>query len=347
MCNTEYRINHQGDRRMKNKTVSYKGFDKELKCRGYQYEIGKTFNHEGKVQQCQSGFHACPAPINVFNYYAPADSRYCVVEQSGDLSENDDKVASSVLTVKAEINTFDIVKAQIEWVKSKLIEGETESNTGDYSAASNTGNYSAASNTGDYSAASNTGDYSAASNTGDYSAASNAGDQSAASNTGNQSAASNTGDYSAASNTGDYSAASNTGNRSAASNTGYQSAASNTGDYSAVSNTGNRSAASNTGNRSAASNTGNYSAASNTGYQSAASNTGDYSAASVEGEKSVAIVTGYDSKAKASEGSWVVITERNDDYEIINIKTAKAGVDIEPDTYYKVVDGEFVKCEEG
>ncbi|AUR93214.1 hypothetical protein NVP1185O_27 [Vibrio phage 1.185.O._10N.286.49.C2] len=276
---------------MKDSIVSYKGFDKNMKCRDFQYQIGETFTHEGEVKQCSSGFHACPAPLATFGYYAPADSRFCVVEQSGDMSEGDDKVASSVLTVKAEINFFDMVKAQIEWVKNNL-KDDNESNTGDYSAASNTGDQSAASNTGDYSAASNTG----------Y--------------------------QSAASNTGDYSAASNTGNRSAASNTGDQSAASNTGNY------------------SAASNTGDHSAASNTGYQSAASNTGDYSAASVEGEQSVAIVTGYDSKAKASEGSWVVITERNDDYEIIDIKTAKAGVDIEPDTYYKLVNGEFVKCDD-
>jgi hypothetical protein len=56
-------------------------------------------------------------------------------------------------------------------------------------------------------------------------------------------------------------------------------------------------------------------------------------------------VTGYNSKAKASEGSWIVITERNDDYEILDIKTAKAGQDVKADTWYKLVNGEFVECE--
>ncbi|AUR82093.1 hypothetical protein NVP1021C_30 [Vibrio phage 1.021.C._10N.222.51.F9] len=115
---------------MKDSIVSYKGFDKNMKCRDFQYQIGETFTHEGEVKQCSSGFHACPEPLATFGYYAPADSRFCVVEQSGDVSEGDDKVASSVLTVKAEINFFDMVKAQIEWVKNNLKKDDEESNTG-------------------------------------------------------------------------------------------------------------------------------------------------------------------------------------------------------------------------
>ncbi len=136
-----------------------------------------------------------------------------------------------------------------------------------------------------------------------------------------------------------------TKNHSAASNTGYQSAASNTGEGSAASNTGHHSAASNTGDRSTASNTGYVSAASNTGDRSAASNTGDRSAASVEGKESVAIVTGRESKAKASKGSWIVLTERNDEGEILDIKAAKVGGNnIKADTWYQLIDGKFVEA---
>jgi hypothetical protein len=198
--------------------------------------------------------------------------------------------------------------------------------------------------TGNQSAASNTGYQSAASNTGDYSAASNTGDRSAASNTGDRSAASNTGDYSAASNTGDYSAASNTGDYSAASNTGYQSAASNTGYHSAASNTGNHSAASNTGNHSAASNTGNQSAASNTGSQSAALTTGYESKSDVQEKNSVAISTGRKGMAKGANGSWIVLTERDDVWNIICVKTAQIdGKKLKADTWYKLENKRFME----
>ncbi|MFO2290122.1 hypothetical protein QOV23_27030, partial [Pseudomonas aeruginosa] len=209
--------------------TAYKGFKQDLTCRGYQFEIGGTYKHEGEVEACASGFHSCEYPLDVFSYYGPGESRFAIVKASGQLSRHDDdsKIASATLVVEAEISMPTMISRAIDWIMSKIdksveqtVVGETASNTGDYSAASNTGNRSAASNTGDYSAASNTGYQSAASNTGNRSAASNTGNRSAASNTGNRSAASNTGDYSAASNTGDYSAASNTGYQSAASNTG-------------------------------------------------------------------------------------------------------------------------------
>ncbi|MBY9358236.1 hypothetical protein ISG84_05460 [Pseudomonas aeruginosa] len=310
--------------------TAYKGFKQDLTCRGYQFEIGGTYKHEGEVEACASGFHSCEYPLDVFGYYAPGDSRFAIVKASGQLSRHDDdsKIASATLVVEAEISMPTMISRAIEWIMARLdssveqtVVGETASNTGNYSAASNTGNYSAASNTGNYSAASNTGYRSAASNTGDYSAASNTGYQSAASNTGYQSAASNTGYQSAASNTGDYSAASNTGDYSAASNTGYQSAASNTG-Y-----------------RSAASNTGDYSAASNTGYQSAAE---------VSGKESVAASLGIEGRARASAGSAIVLCHRDDEGRLIHIRASKVGENgVEPDTWYQLnAEGEFVEFDE-
>ncbi|MBM2518288.1 hypothetical protein JQS64_18295 [Pseudomonas aeruginosa] len=346
--------------------TAYKGFKQDLTCRGYQFEIGGTYKHEGEVEACASGFHSCEYPLDVFGYYAPGDSRFAIVKASGQLSRHDDdsKIASATLVVEAEISMPTMISRAIDWIMARLdssveqtVAGDTASNTGNRSAASNTGDYSAASNTGDYSAASNTGYQSAASNTGYQSAASNTGDYSAASNTGDYSAASNTGNRSAASNTGNRSAASNTGNRSAASNTGDYSAASNTGDYSAASNTGYQSAASNTGNRSAASNTGDYSAASNTGNRSAASNTGNRSAASntgnrsaaeVSGKESVAASLGIEGRARASAGSAIVLCHRDDEGHLIHIRASKVGENgVKPDTWYQLsAEGEFVEFDE-
>ena len=183
------------------KIKTYKGFDKDLKCRGYQYEVGKEYEHKGFVKCCNSGFHACENPLEVLGYYGPANSRYFEVEQSGELQKDDDgsKVASSKISIKCEIGLRGLIAAGVKFILEKVdFKNAKKSNTGDYSAATNTGGYSAATNTGDRSAATNTGYYSAATNTGDYSAATNTGDRSAATNTGYCSAATNTGDYSAA-----------------------------------------------------------------------------------------------------------------------------------------------------
>ena len=145
---------------------SYKGFDKDLKCRGFAYEIGKDYEQDGKIKCCNNGFHACEFPLDVFNYYAPGgNSRYCTVTQSGvtDKEEGDSKVASSKIHIETEIGLDGIIKAGVKFILDKVNwKNQKESNTGDYSAATNTGYRSAATNTGDCSAATNTGDQSAA-----------------------------------------------------------------------------------------------------------------------------------------------------------------------------------------
>ncbi|MBA5098153.1 hypothetical protein [Pseudomonas aeruginosa] len=173
--------------------TAYKGFKQDLTCRGYQFEIGGTYKHEGEVEACASGFHSCEYPLDVFGYYAPSESRFAIVKASGHLSRHNDdsKIASATLVVEAEISMPTMISRAIDWVMSKVdksveqtVVGETASNTGNYSAASNTGNRSAASNTGDYSAASNTGNRSAASNTGYQSAAEVSGKESVAASLG-------------------------------------------------------------------------------------------------------------------------------------------------------------------
>ncbi|MEZ1594868.1 DUF7666 domain-containing protein [Pseudomonas aeruginosa] len=175
--------------------TAYKGFKQDLTCRGYQFEIGGTYKHEGEVEACASGFHSCEYPLDVFGYYAPGESRFAIVKASGQLSRHgdDSKIASATLVVEAEISMPTMISRALDWIMSKVdksveqtVVGGTASNTGDHSAASNTGDYSAASNTGDYSAASNTGYRSAASNTGYQSAAEVSGKESVAASLGTE-----------------------------------------------------------------------------------------------------------------------------------------------------------------
>ena len=159
----------------------YKGFDKDLKCRDFQYEIDKEYEEE-RAEICDTGFHACENPLDVFGYYAPADSRYCEVDlDANDQKSDDSKRVGKKISIKAEIGIAGIIKAGLEYIKDQVNwDDDKKSNTGYCSAATNTGNWSAATNTGDCSAATNTGDWSAATNTGDCSAATVEGKESVA-----------------------------------------------------------------------------------------------------------------------------------------------------------------------
>ena len=153
----------------------YKGFDKELKCRGFLYEVDKEYEQGGEIKCCNNGFHFCENPFDVFSYYPPNDSRYCEVHGSGkyDKDNDDSKVSVSKIKIGFEIGLKGLIDAGIKFILDKVNWEESKAtNTGNQSAATNTGYQSAATNTGDRSAATNTGYQSAATNTGDESAAS-------------------------------------------------------------------------------------------------------------------------------------------------------------------------------
>ena len=188
---------------MKETIKGYKGFNTDLTCREFQYEVGKEYDTD-KAEYDESGFHFCENPFDVLGHYAPSTelgiNRYCEVEGSGEFDKiGNDNVSCTHIKIGAEIGLNGLIKAGLKFILDKVNwKDNKESNTGDCSAATNTGDCSAATNTGYYSAATNTGDYSAATNTGDYSAATNTGYCSAATNTGDYSAATNTGNCSAA-----------------------------------------------------------------------------------------------------------------------------------------------------
>ena len=202
----------------------FKGFDTNLTCRDFQYEIGKSYVTD-KAQLCEEGFHACTNPLDVFAYYNPAESRFCEVELDGIVKgeSNDSKQAGTKITIIREIDIIEYNQLCAEYTKTHATNKEHQ--TKDYSSASNSGDYSLASNSGNRSSASNSGDRSSASNSGNRSLASNSGYCSLASNSGNRSLASNSGNRSLASNSGNCSVASNVGSNSQAIVSGEQSLA--------------------------------------------------------------------------------------------------------------------------
>ena len=303
---------------------AYKGFNRDMTCRGFQYEEGKSYEMED-AKLCDHGFHACQYPLDCLGYYAPSESVYHVVEQENitEGAGGDTKQVSSKIKIGARLDIAGLVAASMEYVKEKAEK-----------ANSSTGDWSANSATGDQSANSATGYGSANSATGYGSANSSTGDRSANSATGNQSANSSTGDWSANSATGDQSANSATGYGSANSATGYGSANSSTGDRSANSSTGDRSANS------------------ATGYGSANISTG-FDCSNTSGREDVISVGwGKDNRCRGVIGSYLVLVERDDwdgaKYPIIGepVLVKVDGEKIKENVWYMLKNGAVTAVED-
>ena len=152
---------------MEKKIIAYKGFDKNLKCRDFQYEVGKEYEMCGRIACCERGFHACESPLEVFDHYDMLNSRFAEVEQSGEIDKekNSTKVCSSKIKIKAELNLAEIVKLGVEWIKdvtspSKLKkETDLNDNGGYYAKIGSSGNYAKIGSSGNYAKIGSSGYY--------------------------------------------------------------------------------------------------------------------------------------------------------------------------------------------
>jgi hypothetical protein len=148
-----------------NKIIAYKGFDKDFKCRGFQYEVGKTYEMDGNIACCNRGFHACESPMEVFDYYDMLTSRFAEVEQSGKMDKEADstKTCSSRIKIKAELKLADIINFGVEWLKEFTMPSKIETNNScnkDYSAKiGSSGNSAQIGSSGNSAQIGSSGDY--------------------------------------------------------------------------------------------------------------------------------------------------------------------------------------------
>ena len=259
---------------MSEKIIAYKAMDKNMQCRGKQYEVGKTY-HEDKADCCNAGMHACENPLDVLHYYPLKDGpRFFEVECGGnvDKSEEDSKLACTELTVKGEVNFAGLVKATVNAVFNR-VKGKEPFSSGNYSTAGSSG------------------------------------------------------DSSTAGSSGYYSTAGSSGNSSTAGSSGYSSTAGSSG---------NSSTAGSSGDSSTAGSSGNY---------STAAATGAYCSAKADGKDSIAVVNGACGKACGALGCYLVLTEYDDDGNMLLAKMAKVdGAVIKENTWYTLKNGEFVEA---
>ncbi len=218
--------------------TSFKGFDRDMRCRDYQFEVGKSYTHADPVVVCKSGFHACEHPLDVLAYYAPGHSRYAVVTQGGNLARHadDSKIASSIITIKAELTIPGLVGAAIEYTFARTPKKVNKSTTTPKGGCA----HSATSGYGAHSATSGDRANSATSGHGANSATSGHRAHSATSGDGAHSATSGYRAHSATSGYGAHSATS--GDRANSATSGYGARAETSGAHAVAANAGNGSA---------------------------------------------------------------------------------------------------------
>lgn len=255
--------------------IAYKGFDENLCCKGFQYEIGKEYEQEGEIECCRSGFHACINPFDVLNYYnANGKNRFCEVEQKGIIRTDSygTKQASSKIKIKAEIGISGLFKAGVEWIKEKTnpitiikdIEGNRDNpNSDSIQTGSNDCNAKVDSSS-------------------DYDHISSSGNSTKIGSSGNSAQICSSGDSTQIGSIGNYTRISSIGNHSQIGSSGYYTKISSSGNFAQIVSIGD---------------------------STQISSSGDSTQINSTGEYSVICCAGNNSRVKAKIGSWVTLSE--------------------------------------
>ena len=201
---------------------AYKGFDENLSCRGFQYEVGKEYEMDGKIGCCEHGFHACESPLEVLDHYFLLDgakmARFCEVEQSGTLDREKDstKVASSKIKIKAELKFADLIKLSIEWIKEKtdpknIKDGDLSDNGEVRKKIGSSGDYAQIGSSGDSAQIGSSGYSAQIGSSGDSAKIGSSGDYAQIGSSGYSAQIGSSGDYAKIGSSGDYAKIDSTG----------------------------------------------------------------------------------------------------------------------------------------
>ena len=322
--------------------TSYKGFDKNMKCRGFQYEVGKEYEMDGEIKCCNRGFHACKSPIEVWNYYDMLNSRYAEVEQSGKIEkeENSTKVCSSHIKIKAELKLADIINIGVEWLKditspSKVkADGVLNDNGDRRKQIGSSGDYAQIGSSGDYAQIGSSGYYAQIGSSGDYAKIGSSGY------------------YAQIGSSGDYAKIGSSGYYAQIGSSGYSAQIGSSGNSAQIGSSGNSAQIGSSGDSAQIGSSGDSAQIGSSGYSAQIGSSGDYAQIDSTGEDSVIMCAGNSSRAKAKVGSWITLAEwkwsdeKKRDVPVC-VKTEYVdGDNIKADTWYQLKNRKFVEVTE-
>ena len=325
-----------------NVITSYKGFDKNMKCRGFQYEVGKEYEMDGEVKCCNQGFHACKSPMEVWDYYDMLDSRYAEVEQSGkiDAGENSTKVCSSRIKIKAELKLADIINIGVEWLKditspSKVKADGVLNDNGNRRKQIGSSGYSAQiGSSGNYAQIGSSGDSDQIGSSGYYAQIGSSGNYAKIGSSGYSAQIGSSGDYAKIGSSGDSAQIGSSGNYAKIGSSGNYAKIGSSGDYAKIGSSGYSAQIGSSGDYAQIGSSGNYAKIDSTG------------------EDSVIMCAGNSSRAKAKVGSWITLAEwkwsdeKKRDVPVC-VKTEYVdGDNIKADTWYQLKNRKFVEVTE-
>jgi len=322
----------------------YKGFDKNLQCNDFQYEIGKTYEYENEISLCKTGFHFCENPLDVLNYYPLIEgNRYCKVTGQGkyEKSTNDSKVVVEKIEIEKELTLQELIKKGIEYIskETEIIKKENSATSGDYSHSATFDNNSHSVTSSNYSHSATSGYNSHSATSGYNSHSVTSGNYSNSVTSGDFSHSAISGEHSHSITSGDYSNSATSGDNSYSVTSGNNSNSATSGNFSNSITYGNNSHSVTAGDDSNSITHGEY---------SHSVTVGEYSYSKVNGKESIAAGFGKNNKVKGELGSWLVLSEwkqdDNDNWHVTSIKSAIVdGKKIKPNIWYKLENGEFVE----
>ena len=319
---------------------SYKAFDKNMRCRDFQYEVGKEYEMDGEIKCCNRGFHACKNPLEVWNYYDMLNSRFAEVEQSGKIDEegNSTKVCSSHIKIKAELKLADIIKVGVEWLKditspSKVKADGALNDSGDFAKIGSSGDSAKIGSSGNFAKIGSSGNYAKIGSSGDSAKIGSSGDSAQIGSSGNFAKIGSSGNYAQIGSSGDYAQIGSSGDSAQIGSSGNYAKIGSSGNYAKIGSSGDSAKIGSSGDFAKIGSSGNYAKIGSTG------------------EDSFIMCAGDSSIAKAKVGSWITLAEwkwsdeKNHNVPVC-VKTEYVdGENIKADTWYQLKNGKFVEVQ--